>query len=149
MARPDDFDRIWTDADFDAMGWHDARIFAIDFPRESYSLTFEIAYIFEWVPVDDGFRFWVSRCDLIFDNVSQLRIDLDVEYSVEIYIMDIARGDEHRNPGAALGARRYTLECSSGTISFRATGYRQRVRHKPVLSARQDGIDDSVESGSR
>jgi hypothetical protein len=44
---------IWTDADFDAMGWHDNAVHAIALepvPSDPGRLLLDIDYILEWVP---------------------------------------------------------------------------------------------------
>ncbi|MEJ6979425.1 hypothetical protein WG906_03130 [Pedobacter sp. P351] len=40
--------QIWTEQDFDNMGWHDSSIYGIAFGRP-YELSFDIDYIFKWV----------------------------------------------------------------------------------------------------
>jgi hypothetical protein len=44
---------IWTDADFDAMSWHDNAVHAVAFepqPSDPRRLLLDIDYIVEWVP---------------------------------------------------------------------------------------------------
>ena len=40
---------IWTEADFDVMGWHDSQIHATAFFPEDFELVLDIDYIFDWV----------------------------------------------------------------------------------------------------
>ncbi|MDV4012483.1 hypothetical protein BAY06_08330 [Elizabethkingia anophelis] len=40
---------IWTDMDFEQMGWHDNYIHAIVFPNENQKLVLDMDYIFKWV----------------------------------------------------------------------------------------------------
>lgn len=63
---------LWTDADFDAMGWHDNAVHAIALEPASDdpgSLLLDIDYIVEWEPsaVPHGLlSFWVCPATLIF-----------------------------------------------------------------------------------
>ncbi len=41
---------IWTDLDFENMGWHDSRIHSVAF-GENFELIFDIDYIFKWLSV--------------------------------------------------------------------------------------------------
>jgi hypothetical protein len=39
---------LWTEKDFDTMGWHDSFVYGISF-GENFQLLFDIDYIFKWV----------------------------------------------------------------------------------------------------
>jgi|SRR5687767_7340153 len=85
---------LWTEADFEIMGWHDARIYALAFLEETFEFALDIDYILEWVkpvPPAERFTFWVSPCTLVFENVSELEIDL-APY-VDLTIDDISSGE--------------------------------------------------------
>lgn len=52
--------KIWTDKDFEQMGWHDSNIYKI---RLTYDLEFDLDYILQWNRPDlEGllFTFWVA-----------------------------------------------------------------------------------------
>jgi hypothetical protein len=128
---------IWTEADFDQMGWHDATIHGIAFLNDTFELAFDIDYIFEWVqPVapDPGFRFWVAPCTLVFTNVIDLAVDL--KPYAEVSIDSVSRND----PGVPLNAEyigrridwRWIVACAGGTVTFRAAGYTLYVRQAPT-----------------
>jgi hypothetical protein len=40
---------VWTEADFEQMGWHDVHIHAVAFRPEIFELWLDIDYIFGWV----------------------------------------------------------------------------------------------------
>lgn len=66
---------IWTDADFEEMGWHDGRLYGIIISDEDFSLTLDIDYIFKWENSSEEITgFWVSPCDLVFENVSGFKV---------------------------------------------------------------------------
>ena len=69
---------LWTDADFEQMGWHDVHIHGFAFG--AYTLTFDIDYTFRWVdpaPGETYYRFWLSPATLVFDDVSDVQLDLE------------------------------------------------------------------------
>lgn len=37
--------KIWTEADFADMGWHDAVLYSMNFPQASCAIRFDIDYI--------------------------------------------------------------------------------------------------------
>jgi hypothetical protein len=126
---------IWTDADFDQMGWHDVVIHSLAF--DAYSLKLDIDYMFRWVdpaPGETYYRFWLSPAALVFDNVSDLRLDLE-PHGAPI-IMGVTRSEPITVPDRAT-TWKWLLDCLDGEISFRATGYRQFTRRAPVLTSAQ------------
>ena len=127
---------VWTEADFELMGWHDARIYGVAFLEETFEFALDIDYIFEWVqPVAPAvhFTFWVSPCTLVFENVSELEIDVAPYQDLEID--DILRSEAGIPRNAEFIGKttdwQWTLNCHGGTISMRAAGYRQYVRLAP------------------
>jgi hypothetical protein len=63
---------VWTDQDFDHMGWHDVRIHSMAFRLDAFELYFDIDYPFAWVdpePPSNSYTFWVSPCTWVFSNV--------------------------------------------------------------------------------
>ena len=63
---------LWTETDFEEMGWHDATIHAIATPNSEFEIAFDIDYILKWVdPAEDQthFRYWVSPATLVFWNL--------------------------------------------------------------------------------
>ncbi|MCT4174833.1 hypothetical protein HZP56_17895, partial [Elizabethkingia anophelis] len=86
---------IWTDMDFEQMGWHDNYIHAIVFPNENQKLVLDIDYIFKWVLNETStlYDFWVSPSNLIFMDVLNLKINLDFQNTVGLGIQDINRSN--------------------------------------------------------
>ncbi|HEY7136522.1 MAG TPA: hypothetical protein VIB48_15815 [Acidimicrobiia bacterium] len=129
----------WTAADFDAMGWHDNAVHALAFepalPHPGRLLV-DLDYIIEWVkpaPPDSAFKFWICPATLVFDAASDLVVDADLTaQSFELSLDAITRSepDEH-------GIRTWSLAGHEFTAVVRAKGYRQHLRRRPVLSARQ------------
>ena len=128
---------VWTDADFDQMGWHDARIWALAFLAESSEFVLDIDYIIEWVspaPGEEYYEFWVVPATLVFENVTDL--DIQLEPFSDVSLDSITRSE----PGVPLNAVRigktqdwrYDLDCHVGGIQLRSAGYTQYLRRPPI-----------------
>src|SRR5687768_1107533 len=86
---------VWTDADFDKMGWHDVHIHAIAFRPETFELWFDIDYIFAWVDPQKAkthYSFWVAPATLVFSNVHTLKFDLE-SHDGDLSLQDIERSE--------------------------------------------------------
>ena len=130
---------LWTESDFEIMGWHDSRVYAIAFSPEKFEIVFDIDYIFQWVHLKQDekfFSFWVSSATLIFDNVYDIKFDIS-SYSGGLEIDCIKR----EYIGSPINAQsigkdkewNWTIECQEGEIKFRSAGYKQYIRTKPKL----------------
>jgi hypothetical protein len=122
---------VWTDADFETMGWHDASIYAMQLNAD---LALDVDYIFKWnQPETEGFQFtfFVAPCTLIFKDVRDVSFDLNTSfYYKPIEVADIDReviGDQQY----------YTIDTREGHLSFSASGYRQFVRMYPSFQLGQ------------
>ena len=130
---------LWSDSDFEKMGWHDNRLYAISFPNEDFKLTLDIDYIFKWDrSIGNELKFWVSPCDLVFENVSELKIETDLKDSLLLFISDIKRSNPRLSPNQNVTIWDYVIECDNGLLSFSVTGFKQLVRAQPILSETQD-----------
>jgi len=139
--------QLWTEVDFDFMGWHDSHVYAVSFSslEKEYEFMLDIDYIFKWVSPLEGetyFKFWIAPCTLIFENVYDLVIDLEISVPSEITIGDIIR----KNPKTPKGVDYiekdveydWLIETFNGDISFKSTGYKQYVRQHPKLTENQE-----------
>ena len=138
---------IWTDADFDRMGWHDCRIHAMGFNPAAGEFLLDIDYIFAWVPPPAGetyFKFWLAPATLVFEESSDMRID--VSTWSDLGIDRVLRSAPQQLPDGRL-AYTYTLECQQGEISVSASGYRMFVKRMPVLQ--QGQVLESAQRGGQ
>lgn len=133
---------VWTEADFEQMGWHDAHIYAFAFVPEEFEFVLDIDYILEWVhpaPGETYFKFWVAPATLVFENVNELLIDLEPHSGIEI--QDLKREDAQLPRNAEYINRntewRWVLDCLAGEISLRSIGYKQYFRRAPVFGTAQ------------
>src|SRR5687768_13903821 len=122
---------IWTEADFDNMGWHDASIYAV---RMDGSLCFDIDYIFKWNQPEVeyfSFTFFVAPCTLCFKEVRELSFELsqplyDNRMEIDDIELEVKDGKQH-----------YTIITQQGHLSFAASGYTQTVRMYPSFQLGQ------------
>jgi hypothetical protein len=126
---------IWTAQDFENMGWHDVYIHGIAFDRSLLSL--DIDYMFRWINPEPGetyYKFWLSPATLVFENVGEVR--LSMESFGKPIIMDLTRSEEESIEGHQ-ATWCWNIDCISGEISFRATGFTQFIRRAPIISGKQ------------
>jgi hypothetical protein len=128
---------IWTDADFDRMGWHDCRIHAMAFNPAAREFLLDIDYIFAWVQPPAGetyFKFWLAPATLVFEDSSDMGIDVSTWSNLEID--RVLRSDPQRSPNGQTTFT-YTIECQEGEIRIEASGYRMFVKQIPMLQRGQ------------
>jgi len=121
---------IWTEVDFDKMGWHDCPMYGIRFEDE---ILIDLDYILKWELEDKqkSFSFWISPATLVFYNVHNLHIEIDLDFINGIEIADINK--EKINEIET----KWIIEAQEGTISLIATGYMQYIRKEPILTSSQ------------
>lgn len=132
---------VWTEVDFDVMGWHDSYVHAFAYCPETFEFVLDIDYILKWVePGENGhYSFWVSPATLMFWNVSDLHIDLKPFTGIEV--LDLTREAAGAPRNAEHIGRdeewRWTIDSTAGEITLRAAGFRQYFRRAPQLQRQQ------------
>ncbi|RSK46270.1 hypothetical protein [Hymenobacter perfusus] len=121
---------IWTEADFEQMSWHDARIYAMQFGG---NISLDIDYIFQWVQADkdDFFSFWVAPATLVFPEAAHVALTVDFRPNQELEIEDI------RRESSAAGVTEWHLETHQGDIIITTESFRQVIRRPPTLQVGQ------------
>lgn len=132
---------IWTDNDFELMGWHDSTLYQIKFLDKNLDFTLYIDYIFEWIQIENKFEFLVAPCELVFRNVLNLKVSLEFENYVGIYIDSIKRKKIGKTPNGKFIYWKYSILTDRGGIEFTATGFEMHLISKPILSKSQDLSD--------
>lgn len=115
---------IWTDNDFEQMGWHDCRIYKM---RMREDLELDIDYILKWNQPDlEGlpFTFWVAPATLVFKRVKHLTFDVNVIMEAAFEIDDIERKISGNETA-------WTIITQRGEIEFISDGFEQFIRQKP------------------
>ena len=130
---------IWSEADFEQMGWHDSHIHAISFPNKDLELSLDIDYLFKSIPDDTSslYNFWVSPCILLFFNVLNLKISIDFQNTIGLDILDINRLNPRLSPNGKMTLWDFEIVTDKGYIKFESSGYRQVVKKQPILSQSQ------------
>jgi hypothetical protein len=117
---------IWTEADFDEMGWHDSNIYKIGLTED---LELDIDYIFKWNKPDiEGlpFTFWVAPSTLVFRQVRNIKFELNTAFNDTFEIEDI---EKTVNENETV----WTIITRQGDIEFVSEGYTQYVRQEPTF----------------
>src|SRR5262245_21992801 len=113
--------QIWTNADFDKMGWHDNHIYKI---RLTQDLELDIDYILQWnQPELERFpyTFWVAPATLVFKNVKNITFEFDVGFENSFEIEYIDRENENQ----------WVVITRQGNIDFTSDGFEQFIRQSP------------------
>ena len=136
---------VWTQKDYQQMGWHDSTIYGWIFkPTEngfSSDIVFDMDYIFQWVdPVAPkrNFSFWVAPCSLVFKNTFSLTINIDRRGGTtdmlevaDLYLVDKVEEEVNK------WMYEWTIDLQEGRINFKSTGFDQVVRQQPVFTDAQ------------
>ncbi|THV23876.1 hypothetical protein [Peteryoungia ipomoeae] len=140
------YQTVYSDDDFPQMGWHDAAVYSMTFPRPHFfTISFDIDYIFKWHKTEVGthYRGWdVAPCTLTFQNVSGLKVAVDWSLRGGINqgdtaISNVRRQNSRLSPNGEFVCWGYEIELDVGLISFEATGFEQIVRVPPKFSESQ------------
>jgi hypothetical protein len=118
--------KIWTDADFEKMGWHDCRIYKI---RLTENLELDIDYILQWNKPDiEGlpFTFWVAPATLVFKNINNIQFEIDTAFDEAVEIEDIELNKLDNKI-------QWTIITQQGDIEFTADGFTQWIRQEPFF----------------
>jgi hypothetical protein len=132
----------WTQKDFEKMGWHDCSIHAFAFFIKTSEFGLDIDYIFQWIEPKKGkkyFHFWVAPVTFVFENVRDLK--LDIETDSKIMIDSITRNNPQKSKNSERNEKQeewcWNIKCQEGTISLRSVGYKMFVKKQPVLKNEQ------------
>jgi hypothetical protein len=131
---------VWTEKDFDQMGWHDATVHAFAYEPDRSEFVLDLDYILKWIRPDaTHFSFWSAPATLVFEDVAGLAIELSPFPGFEL--SDIVRDDPQsvtdRDQLPEKSHWRWTLGFFNGQITFRATGYTQYIRRAPTANTTQ------------
>lgn len=131
---------VWTQDDFEIMGWHDANIYGLTIEKEESSWTadflLDIDYIFKWVnpvPPAQTYTFWVAPCTLIFKECFDVNLNFET-FGGSLDLMEIADlilvSKTEQEAGKIVYA--WTIELQQGQIDLKSYGLEQIVRQQPL-----------------
>ena len=132
---------VWTQDDFEIMGWHDASILAmqtiVNEERQSLDFFLDIDYIFKWIypiPPEEEYSFWIAPCTLLFEESFDLNINIetggDALYDLEIADIELMSTTEKN--GRIIYD--WEIELQQGRITLKSLGYKQIVRKQPIFT---------------
>ncbi|MBD8389037.1 hypothetical protein [Dysgonomonas sp. BGC7] len=126
----------WSDKNFEQMGWHDSAFYSISFPFDDLSLKLDIDYIMEWELKEDPLlsRFYICPCSLIFEDVLNLKINMDFDNNTSLYISEIERKNPVLSPNKKYTLWNYKIITDHGDISFISAKYEQIALKAPIWS---------------
>jgi hypothetical protein len=131
---------VWSEADFEQMGWHDVHVHAAAFGFEILEWWLDIDYIFSWVDPSNGqscYSFWIAPATLVFETVYDLKMEIESRNG-ELSLQSIARDQASaRNALPNRTEWRWVLEFNEGTVTFRSVGFSQFTRRPPILTQAQ------------
>jgi hypothetical protein len=135
--------RTWTEADFEDLGWHDNHVHGFAIREGEYGagrLILDLDYICEWrCGTDKRCTFMIAPADLVFRDVTDLRINIDYK---NISLGPMSLGEIRRE--VTTRTEKYTgyrwqllFNFPAGEISFEASGFGQSLRASPIPSPHQ------------
>lgn len=129
---------VWTDADFEAMTWHDAAVHALAVepaPPGPGRLLVDLDFVVERVPAEPPGAapgFWVCPATLVFGPARDLAADINLPGpSFEPSLDAIWRSGPDED-----GLFTWNLVGRLFSVGLRAGGFAQYLRRAPVRSPR-------------
>ncbi|OSZ78450.1 hypothetical protein CAP35_09415 [Chitinophagaceae bacterium IBVUCB1] len=116
--------RIWTDADFDVMGWHDNKVYWTHLDKD---LVLDIDYILQWIDYDTpaNYSYVIAPATLVFKQPQGFRFGIDGNrYCLEI--LDITRKNTKKGT-------LWTITMVEGEFKFYSKGFVQYIRQDPFF----------------
>jgi hypothetical protein len=145
---------VWTDADFDQMGWHDVRVHAIGFFEDDLEtpaeLALDIDYIVRWIdpePPDEYFTFDIAPATLVFSDVWGLEGELQAFQRTLLTIDGIERGEPESELQEQKGMRPWTVTAGEVELRFVARGFSQHFRARPILAGHRQWLTGDERGG--
>jgi len=136
--------RVWTEADYEQMSWHDNHIHALRFVEGqdgTGDLILDLDYILEWLKGDGGgFRFRIIPVTLTFHEVMFPKIAVNYASASAAFGPFMIHGIERRfEKRAHYTAQVWKLPITfpNGEIEFEAQGFTQRAAGAIVESEGQ------------
>ena len=124
---------------FDNFSWHDSKIYSIYFPDKYSSLRLDIDFIAEWInnPNSNGYKFLVAPAILKFENVSDLKINIESNDLSELFIDEIKKLNSRVSPNGKVLLYDFRIILNVGEIVFTSTGFKQDVTDEFQLGEEQ------------
>jgi hypothetical protein len=147
---------VWTDRDYEVMGWHDATVHALAIDWDPVvleggwhgaTLLLDIDYIVSWgePQPDRTFRFQVAPATLAFEDAWDVEGGLRHDRTMAPpQILDLRRGPPE-NPKSDLTA--WHIEGDRFELRFEARGFSQHFRSRPIANGREQSLTSAQRGG--
>jgi hypothetical protein len=125
---------IYTESDFEDMGWHYCQLRAMAFDNDFFTISFDIDYAFKLELVDNVYEYYTSPCTLIFYNVYNLDIEIGSEWIMEFDEIKRTNPKQPKNHAHIKKDIEWDWEIVlvNGSIQFTSVGFEQHVRATPI-----------------
>jgi hypothetical protein len=143
---------VWTDRDFDLMGWHDATVHALAVDWDTVvleggwhgaTLLLDIDYIVTWIRREGPIHFEVAPATLVFEDVWDIEGDLQSEQTMgPPQILDLNRGAAEDDGLAA-----WEVDGDRFALRFRARAFHQHFRAWPIANGEAQSLTSARRGG--
>lgn len=130
---------VWTETDFNQMGWHDTTLWSMFTNPDNFECVFDLDYIFKWIDPEENekyYKFFVAPATMVFENISDIKIDIESSDG-SIEVADLCLEDSSKIPNGKMVKHAFRFDCQQGEILLTATGFKMYVRRKPKLIDKQ------------
>ena len=133
---------VWTENDFEEMGWHDCQVHAIAFDPDAAELLFDLDYILKWVNPqlsEKHYSFWSAPATLVFSDIASLKVNLEPFPAFELDGIFREKPEDSEAVGnqTTSAAWLWTLNFFNGRITFNSAGFQQYIRKQPIFNTTQ------------
>lgn len=134
--------QVYTTKDFDALNWHDCKIYGLAFDDVTFKFYLDIDLIIEWInPAGkgEGYKFKIAPATLVFENVWNLVFDIDTNLTLSIDDVTMQNPHLPKNKDYLPEIMEYDWSISllQGEITFKSIGFEIYIRKSPEISQEQ------------
>lgn len=131
---------VWTDKDYNQLGWNMSRLYGLSLPGRQHIMSFQLDYVLESPLNNTDHGTWkVAPAKLEFFDVVDLKIQLDQNNYSETSFVSLERSNMRPTPNGKLNYWDYRIEFSpDAVIEFTSTGFRQTLLEEPTITEFQD-----------
>ncbi|MGD9679390.1 MAG: hypothetical protein AB7V16_13700 [Vulcanibacillus sp.] len=126
----------YTQKDFDVISFHDCAIHSMYFNDEEKKFFLDIDFITEWIiNPGEAISFKVAPATLVFNNVLDMRIDIDLSCcsKLELPSIDGVRYVVEKNDNGYIFSK-FIVDLHEGCIVLYSESYEIYLRKSPILS---------------
>ena len=125
---------ITTEADFDALSWHDAPLHGACLTPGDGEVVFDLDWTAEWLEPEEGARFyrsWTAPATLVFRGVTHIQGQMKWPY--DNTLLAIARDEPPEESHDLPQQKWWIVKGVVGHLSLAAEGFTQYLRRAPML----------------